>query len=183
MRRLYPKTEYKRYFCVPGCIKAILSSRGMGEEMDLFTIGRELDLKVPKSLSQEYPSTQISLNESFEINLHKEEYSINHFFKRYAFPLKEAYIYRIHKKCIIRLLEKFQNSDIILCFDYPTIANIPNKQWGHVSLIIGFNEKCIVIQDPNSENNVEIDYDILSKSLKKHGKKRRGGFWIVSETA
>lgn len=183
MQKLYPKIEYPRWFCVPGCLKAVLSSRELGKEIDIFAIGRELDLKVPKSLSQKYPNTKISLNENFEINLHKEKYSINHFFEKYALPLKETYIYRTNEESITRLLKKFKNCDILLCYDYPTIANIPDRQWGHVSLITGFNEKSAIIQDSNSENNVEIYYSVLSKSFKKHGKKKRGGFWIISETA
>ncbi len=183
MQKLYPKTEHKRYFCVPACIKAILSSRGLGKEIDIWTIGRELDLKIPKGLSHEYPNTKISLNENFEINLHKEKHSINNFFKRYNLLLKENYFYRIDKERIIKLIKKFQNSDILICFDYPTVANISNKRWGHISLVIGFNEKSINIQDPKSEDTLEIDYDVLSKSIQKHGRKRRGGFWIISETA
>ncbi len=182
MQKKYPKTEYKRYFCVPACLKSILSHRNMDKNITLWTIGRGLDLRVPKSLSNEYPNTTISENDIFEINLHKKENSINTFFKKHSLPLKENYIFRIGKKSIINLLKKFQNSDILICFDYPTIANISDKKWGHVSLISKFNGKNVFIQDPQSVENIEISYEILSKAIQKHGKKRRGGFWIISET-
>ncbi|MBU1245988.1 MAG: hypothetical protein KKF53_00410, partial [Nanoarchaeota archaeon] len=83
MQKSYPQIKYKRYFCVPACIKAILTCKGLGRKIDIWTIGNELDLKVPKGLSGEYPNTKISKNNNFEINLHKKEHSINNFFKKY----------------------------------------------------------------------------------------------------
>lgn len=183
MQKRYPKTEYKRYFCVPACIKSILSSRGIGKEIDLWTIGRELDLKVPKKFSNNYPNTKTSPNKNFEINLHKEEFSLNNFFKRYNLPLNENYVYRTNKNKILELFKKYQSSDILVCFDCPTIANIQNKRWGHVSLITDFDEKHVFIQDPKSIENIKISYGVILKAIKVHSKKRRGGFWIISETA
>jgi len=48
MQKSYPQIKYKRYFCVPACIKAILTCKGLGRKIDIWTIGNELDLKVPK---------------------------------------------------------------------------------------------------------------------------------------
>lgn len=182
MQKSYPQIKYKRYFCVPACIKAILVCKGLGRKIDIWTIGNELDLKVPKWLSGEYLNTKISKNNNFEINLHKKEFSINHFFKKYNLHLEEKHIYRTNKEKIIELLKNFKNSDIILCFDYPTIAKIPDQKWGHVSLVGGFNEKSIFIQDPKSKNKLEINYGLLIKSIKKHGRKKRAGFWIISKS-
>lgn len=177
----YSKIQYERYFCVPACLKAILSCNGLGEEIDIWTIGKELDLRIPINLSNKYPNTKTSLKNIFEINLHKEENSINHFFKKYNLPFKETYFYRTSKESIYSLLKKFHNSDIIICFDYPTIANMPDKRWGHVSLITKFNEKQIFIQDPSSIQQMKINYKILSKAIQKQSKIRRGGFWIISK--
>ncbi|RLE46990.1 hypothetical protein DRJ25_03365, partial [Candidatus Woesearchaeota archaeon] len=94
MFKKYKKINYKRFFCVPGCIKAVLLRRKIGKGIDIWTIGRELDLKIPKKFKEEYPNTKISEKGIFQINLHKKEHSFNRFFRKYKLPLIEKYFYR-----------------------------------------------------------------------------------------
>jgi hypothetical protein len=145
----YNKINYKRFFCVPACVKSILLRRKMGEDIDIWTIGRELDLRVPKKFIRKYPNTKISEKGNFQINLHKKEHSINQFFSKYKLPLMEKYFYRTNKEKIRNLLlSEFKNSDIIVAFDFPTISGI-NGKWGHVCLVKGFHQRryLYLIQD------------------------------------
>ncbi len=179
MFKKYKKINYKRFFCVPGCIKAVLLRRKIGKGIDIWTIGRELDLKIPKKFKEEYPNTKISEKGIFQINLHKKEHSFNRFFRKYKLPLIEKYFYRTDKEKIkTLLLKEFKGSDIIAAFDFPTISGMKGK-WGHISLINNVSKKEVSLYDPKSSKSIKVSYELLSKAIKTHGRKKRAGFWII----
>ncbi|MBU0466427.1 MAG: hypothetical protein KKF39_01985 [Nanoarchaeota archaeon] len=173
------KTQYPRYFCVPANLKSLLKKEK--HEIGLYEIGNYLGVKVPKKFVKDYPRTEISEKNKFEINIHKKEYLINSFFKKKKIPLKLNYFYiTITKKVKSLLNKKFKTTHVMICYDYPTLFN-KQGHWGHVSLISKFNQKGIWLFEPKDGKESFFDYDKISSSIKSHGKRKKGGFWVISK--
>lgn len=178
----YHFIDVKEGFCVPRVIKLVLMRRRL-KEISLEEIGRNIGLMVPKSLAKEYPNSIVSKKGIFE--QHFDEKKINDFFKRYNIPLMVKHYYFTNIDKIRKLLGLFKNEDIAVCYDFPTLANLSGKDrhWGHWSLISDFNDNELILFESKSNRKYlkTVSYEEMSKAIKKHGKKKLGGFWIFTK--
>lgn len=148
-------------------------------------IGYELGLIVPKKDASSFARVRTGRMPvaGYGTQVGKKKYSINNYFLRHNIPLKEKY-YPVEsvnnaRKFIIENL--MCNNDILVCFNYKKLYGVGN--FGHVSIIQGINGDTITLID--SEKNVpdkrKISLHKLIEAMKLHGKKKRSGFWMISD--
>lgn len=180
----YKSIKQKPYCCVPACISMILDRRkikhGSQEE-----IGYELGLIVSKEKAHLFTEARTGKKPvaGYGTQVNKKKYSVNNYFSKNKIKLKEAY-YPSEK---IKDIKKFivenirNNNDLIVCFNNKKLYG--EEDFGHVSLIQNINNNSITLIDP--ENNVpnkrKVNLQKLVDAMKYHGRKNRGGFWIISE--
>ena len=180
----YKPIKQKPYCCVPVCISMILDRKkikhGSQEE-----IGCELGLVVPKEKTHLFTKIRTGKKPiaGYGTQVNKRKYSINKYFLKNKIKLKEAYYFSEEvkniKKFIVENLES--GNDLIVCFNNKKLHS--GEDLGHVSLIQNINNNVITLIDP--ENNVpnrrKVKLQKLIEAMKYHGKKKRGGFWVISE--
>src|SRR3989344_1434983 len=116
----YAPIKQLPFCCVPACISMVLDRRNIsyGSQEE---IGYQLGLAVPKEFSARFPKARFEKPASgWGTEIQKDAYSLNNFFKKNSFPLKETGFFvdeiRDPKKFLIDNLSK--NKDIIVCFNY-----------------------------------------------------------------
>lgn len=180
----YKPIKQKPYCCVPACIFMVLDRRkikhGSQEE-----IGRELGLVVPKEKTHLFIKIRTAKKPiaGYGTQVNKKKYSINNYFLKNNIKLKEVY-YLLEeikdiKKFIVENLKS--GNDLIVCFDSRKLYGIGD--YGHVSLIQNINNNIITLIDPEKDvpNKRKVDLQKLVEAMKRHGKEKRGGFWVISK--
>lgn len=180
----YKTITQKPYCCVPACISMVLDRRNIrhGSQEEL---GYELGLVVPKR--DAHLLTKVRTGKKpiagYGTQVQKKKYSINNFFLKNKIKLKETY-YPVEK---IKNIKEFisenlkSNNDLIVCFDNKKLYGVGDG--GHVSLVQAINKDAVILVDP--EKNVpkkrKVKLSELVTAMKYHGKKKRGGFWLISK--
>lgn len=179
----YKPITQLRYHCVPACLTMVLDrhkvKHGTQEE-----IGYELGLVVPKEIAREFKKIRTGKKPiaGYGTQVAKKQFSINHFFKKYKIGLKETYYppekVKDYARFIIDNISK--SNDLIVCFNNKLLFG--SGDWGHVCVIQGFNRNVITLIDPGRSvpKKRRAELPNLIDAIKKHGKKRRGGFWVIS---
>lgn len=173
-----------RYHCVPACI-AIVLDRCKIKHGTLNDIGYELGLILPKEIARKFKKARTGKKPlaGYGTQVAKKQFSINHYFQNNKINLKETYF--PPKK--IKDYQKFisdnicQSNDIIVCFDNKLLFS--SGDWGHVCVIQGINNNKVIIIDPEigvSKKRI-VELPNLIEAIEKHGKERRGGFWVISK--
>ncbi|MBI3190259.1 C39 family peptidase [archaeon] len=170
----YKPINQKRYCCVPACISMILHRRNInhGSQEE---IGYDLGLVVPKVRTEKKPAA------GYGTRIGTKKYSINSYFRKNNIDLKEKYfpaeITTDVKKFIIENLKN--GNDIIVCFNNKKLYGAGD--YGHISLIQSINNENIILIDPekNMPKKRKVKLSKLVDAMKYHGKKNRGGFWII----
>lgn len=180
--RYLPLTQ-QRFCCVPACVQMILYRRGL-KIFSQDEIGYCLGLTVPEEYLKILPMARVGNKPSagWGTQVGRKEYSINNFFRKYNLPLRENY-YSVSKikeikswiKCVIN-----RGDDIIVCFEYGKLYKGGSQ--GHVSIIESISEDCVVLVEPGTKGSKyrKINLKKLINSMKSHGTKNRGGFWVIS---
>ncbi len=182
-RRYYKRTAQKPYCCVPACISMILDRRKIKHE-NQEEIGYELGLVVPEEKRNAFTKVRTGKKPSagYGTQVSKKEYSINRYFLKNNIGLKETYYptksIRHANEFIIKNLEN--DNDIIACFNNQQLYG--EGDWGHVSLIQSINKDIVALIDPRTDLLIrEVNLEKLVKAMEYHGKKNRGGFWVISD--
>ncbi len=148
-------------------------------------IGYGLGLTVPKKKAHLFLKVRTGKKPiaGYGTQVSKRKYSINHFFERNKINLKETY-YPIDKiknikKFIIKNLAK--HNDLMVCFNNKKLYR--SGDHGHVSLIQSINNKTVSLIDPEKDvpKKRKVKLSRLIESIKYHGVKKRGGFWLISK--
>ncbi len=177
----YKPIKQKPYCCVPASIAMILNRRGIncGSQDE---IGYFLGLIVPREKTSLFKKVRTGKKPGagYGTQVSKKQYSINHYFQKNNIPLKERYfppekIGNI-KKFIISNIRK--NNDIIVCFNNKKLHG--KGDWGHVSLVQEITNEDVFLIDP-TKFKIKVKLSKLIEAMKYHGKKNRGGVWLISE--
>ncbi len=179
----YKKIKQIPYCCVPACISMILGRYKIkhGSQED---IGYELGLIVPRNKNKLFKRVRVGKMPlaGYGTQVGKKEYSVNNFFGNNNIGLKETYYapkdIKNIKLFIKNNIEK--QNDIMVCFNNKALFGLGD--FGHVCLIQEIKDDTIILVNP--ENDKAEDHVKISKLIKamlNHGKKRRGGLWIISK--
>jgi hypothetical protein len=149
-------------------------------------IGYELGLVVPKEKSHLFKKVRTGKKPAsgWGTQVNKQQFSINHFFRKNKIKLSETYFPLIKiincKKFIENNLDNA--NDIIACFNYKKLYN-KGGSVGHVSLIIKIQGERITLLDPAKLHPKlrKVSLKKLISSMKFHGQKRNAGFWVISD--
>ncbi len=180
---IYKPITQKPYCCVPACVSMILNRRkikhGSQEE-----IGYELGLTVPKEDAHLFTKVRTGRKPAagYGTQVGKKKYSISKYFLKNKISLKETYYPPEKIKDAKRFISDGlkNNNDIIACFDNNQLYVVGDG--GHVSLIESISGNLAVLIDPEkgAPKRRKVEISKLLTAMKKHGKKNRGGFWIIS---
>ncbi|VVB59594.1 Uncharacterised protein [uncultured archaeon] len=179
----YKQIKQKPYCCVPACISMVLDRRGIrhGSQEE---IGYELGLIVPKEDAHLFTKVRTGRKPiaGYGTQVQKKKYSINNYFQKNKIRLKETY-YPVEditdvEKFIIDNLKK--GNDLLVCFDNKALYG--DGDFGHVSLIQGINNDIVMLVDPEDARSKDVGLSKLTNAMKAHGRKRSGGFWIISQS-
>jgi hypothetical protein len=148
-------------------------------------IGYELGLVVPKDIAGEFNKIRTGKKPiaGYGTQVSKKQYSINHFFQKYKINLRETYYppekITDYAKFITDNISK--SNDLIVCFNNELLFG--SGDWGHVCVIQSINKNIVTLVDPGRSvpKKRKAELPNLISVIKKHGKKRRGGFWVISE--
>jgi len=183
----YKHIEQQPYCCVPACISMILDRRKI-KHRSQEEIGYELGLVVPEDKAHFFTKVRTckKIIASYGTHTRKKEYSVNNYFSKNQIKLKEIYYHPDNikdiKKFIIQNLQK--GNDLIVCFNYRALYRPKDKKpdgLGHISLIQNINEDIITLIDSEKDapNKRKIKLEKLICAMKYHGKKNKGGFWLI----
>lgn len=181
---VYKLIKQKPYCCVPACISMILDRRKIKHGL-LEEIGYELGLIVPENKTHFFTKIRSGKKPiaGYGTRVDKNKYSINNYFSKHLIDLMETY-YPIDKienvqDFIIRNLG--ENKDIIACFNFKKLYG-KGENFGHVSLIQNVNHNTVTLIDPemNVPGKRKVKLQKLTKAIECHGKKKRGGLWVIS---
>ena len=164
--------------CYPACLNMIFKRRGLNTYSQL-QIASSLGLKIPPSLKNKYPETEVSDDET-QWGVHPDkDNSLQRFINDNSIDLyfKFLNLRSIPSNtiidCINDNLEK--GNDIIVGYDYATVFEA-GENVGHVSLLSSLNEVANTVQlvDPEVPHPIEVCIKKLLKGIYK----RYSGFWI-----
>ena len=180
----YKPIKQRPYCCVPACVSVILDRRGIKHNSQE-EIGYELGLIIPKEKIHLFIKARIGRKPvaGYGTQVSKKKYSINNYFLKNKIKLKETYYFpekiKDTRNFIIENLKS--SNDLVVCFNNKKLYG--NGDFGHVSLIQSINNGVIILID--SEKSVpdkrKVKLQKLVEAIKYHGKKKRGGFWVISE--
>jgi hypothetical protein len=180
----YRPIKQKPYCCVPACVSMILDRRKI-EHGSQEEIGYELGLIVPEEKTHLFTKIRTGKKPiaGYGTQVNKKEHSITNYFFKNKIKLKEAY-YSSEKVKGIRnfIIENLKNgNDLIVCFNNKKLHG--GEDLGHVSLIQNINNNIVTLIDPENgvPNKRKVKLQKLVEAMKYHGKKKRGGFWVISE--
>lgn len=147
-------------------------------------IASDLGLVVPERYRKLFPKAKPGKKPAagWGTQADKEEYSINAFFKKHGLLLHKTYfpLSRIKdaKKWIAGQIKN--DNDILACFNYGKLYN--GKGEGHVSVLDSICGDVVILIDPEKDvpKYREVSLEKLLASVKFHGEKNMGGFWIIA---
>ena len=178
----YRPVNQKPYCCVPACITMILERRKIKHGTQE-NIGYELGLVVPKVKAHLFTKVRTGKKPvaGYGTQVSKKEYSINRYFSKNNINLKEVY-YPPEKVRDVRnfISENMKKgNDLIVCFNHRKLYGIGD--YGHASLIHSISKDTVTLIDPESgvPKRRRVNIRKLVAAMKYHGKKRRGGFWVI----
>jgi hypothetical protein len=164
----------------------VLARRGIRPDSQA-KIGYELGLTLPpeKGLKRLFPGARFSakpLSYGYGTRVGNPKYSINSYFRRHKLPFKETYLApaKIHglRETVSENLS--QGNDLMVCFNNKKLYGIGD--WGHVCVIVGITKSGIRLLDPdNKPYKITVKASRLMQAIRYHGKKNRGGLWIISK--
>jgi len=170
------------YCCVPAVIQMIFYRRKI-PLMSQEDIGWELGLIVPTKSKHMFDKvrTEPIPPSGYGTQVHIMDFSMNEFFKKYKIPLKESLCgvedIKDMKEFIVKNITK--GNDLIACF-YDE-----ERKYGHVSLVASYDADKGIVTLINPEHDMPKYRDIalseLTLAMKRHGKEKGGGFWLVEE--
>lgn len=170
----YAHITQQPFCCVPACVQMVLSRRNM----PLFSqeyISAELGL----SLTGKMPSA------GWGTQVNKPEYSINAFFRKHNLPLQEEYfpVSKLENIAEWANMQISKDNDIIVCFNYGKLYNEKYQiGQGHVCILESIKKEKAILIEPNesADKHKHVNLENLMDSMRLHGEKNRGGFWIIS---
>jgi len=175
------------YCCAPACLYMILVRRGINPDSQE-AIAEELGLMVPPKWVRFFPSiiVELSRGQFGGCRTHLPEFSINRYFKKKGLPLKETYytiekIEATKKFAIEFIIENLRaGNDLIVCFNNEILHG--NTNWGHASLVQAIEGKHVTLIDPAVKApDTVVKLSDLILAMRLHGRRNRGGFWVISE--
>jgi len=112
-----------------------------------------------------------------------KQYSINEFFKRRGYELREKYYSAKRFKSEEQLADflrenlKKQN-DLLICFNYPLLYK-QKGSWGHASLVEAVQKRYVALRDPSPKYKkaLKVLLEDLIMAMYNHYK---GGAWVIS---
>lgn len=145
-------------------------------------IGYELGLVVPIEKAHLFARARTGKKPvaGYGTQVGKKRYSINSYFSKNNIKLKEKYFYPGNAKNVKRFINENLKggNDMIACFNNKKLYG--KGDWGHVSLVQGINKDTVTLIDP-AKGARKASLTKLVKAMKHHWRKRRGGFWLISE--
>ncbi len=180
----YKPITQEPYCCVPACISMVLDRRKI-KHASQEEIGYELGLTVPKKDAHLFRKVRTGKTpiSGYGTQVQKKKYSINNYFSRNKINLKEKYFPAERIKNIRKfILENLESgNDMIVCFDNKKLYNVGIG--GHVSLIGKIGNGFVILIDPERgvPKRRKVEIRKLVNAMKFHGKKKRGGFWMIHE--
>jgi len=181
MKPIYKLIKQKTYCCFPACISMILDRRKI-RHAPQEEIGYYLGLIVPKEKAHLFTKVRTGRKPpaGYGTRVGKKKYSINNYFSKNKIKLKAKY-YPLEKiisvkKFITEYLKN--NNDIIVLFNNKKLFGTGN--YGHTSLIHNIKNDIITLIDPKLPRKRKVKLSKLICTIKSHGKKKGGGFYLVS---
>lgn len=179
----YKVIKQEPYTCVPACLQIILDKNNIEYESQK-QIGNSLGLILPVEYKDEFNNVRVGVKPEagYGTQIHKEEYSINNYFKNQNIPLKEEYYFISEIKDIEAFLNKnLIANDIIVCFNNNILFHDGND-YGHVALIEEYKNNRVTLLEVDGDIDFkEIELEELLEAIGKHGKDNRAGFWVISK--
>jgi hypothetical protein len=183
----YALIRQKPYCCVPASLSAVLNRRSIRHASQA-AIGYELGLTLPpeKRLRRLFPKARFATRPpgwGYGTRVGIKRYSINSYFKRNRMPLKETYYppERIGNAAKLISESMRRGDDVLACFNNKRLYG-GIGDWGHVCVIEGISSKKAKLLDPdNPPYHNSVDLKRLVAAMRYHGRKNRGGLWVISE--
>jgi hypothetical protein len=152
------------------------------------SIGYELGLTLPpnKRLKCLFPKakfTRTPPSAGYGTRVGIKRYSINSYFKRHGIRLTETYYPTGDASNILKLASKGtkKGDDVLVCFNHKALYG-GRADWGHVCIINSISGDKANLIDPDDPHRISVDFKKLVKAMRYHGRKNRGGLWIISKT-
>ncbi len=181
VRRGYKPIKQKPYCCVPACISMVLDRRQIAHKSQE-EIGYELGLIVPKRVRRLFKRVRVGKRPSsgFGTRVGQKRYSINSYFSKNKIPLKESYFPISGIKECGGLIGKNlkEGNDVLVCFNNKRLFG--EGDWGHVCLIEKISSDAVTLMNPQDAKRKTVNLRELIGAIKYHGRRNRGGFWIIS---
>lgn len=183
MEARYVPLVQQPYCCVPACIQMVLLRRRL-QLLAQEEIGKELGLVVPKEYKKIFPTikTKDKPSAGYGTQIHKTKYSLNSFFLKHRYHLKEEYYPLSRISNINNWLRNTltKDNDIVVCFNYSKLYVEEGE--GHVSLINSISGNNLILIDPRYKSPKIrcVSLPKLIAAIKAHGEINRAGFWVIS---
>lgn len=170
----YAHITQQPFCCVPACVQMVLSRRNL----PLFS-QEEIGIELGLTLAGKKPSA------GWGTQVDKPEYSINAFFRRHNLPLQEEYftVSKLENIAEWASMQISKDNDIIVCFNYGKLyQGRYQKYHGHVCILGSIKDEKAILIEPNESAGKykHVNLENLMDSMKLHGEKNRGGFWLIS---
>jgi len=179
----YQKIVQKDYCCTAACLEMILNRHHIYHEHQE-EIAYQLGLIVPPEYKDYFKKVRIGKKPSsgYGTQIHKDEFSINHYFQSNQIPMEEEYYYILNKQEVYEFLSKHENDDVIICLHCGILYGKDYANWGHMVLFEYLDGEDIIILDPSPKRNYErIKVEDLINAIKVHGKDNGAGFWLIKK--
>jgi hypothetical protein len=172
------------YCCVPTALLMILIRRKL-PLLQIIQIGYELGLAVPETSKVLFPDARIGVKPTsgFGTEIQNPKYTLNAFFERNKYPLRETYYQSVPKNegsnWVHNLIRN--NADVIACFNSASLFR-DNTDWGHACLIDKVENHVVTLVDTevNQPKFRTVKFDALLSAISKHGEANRAGFWVIN---
>lgn len=171
------------YCCVPTALLMILIRRNL-PLLQVADIAYELGLSVPEDMRNLYPRARVGVRPSsgFGTEIQNPKYSLNSFFERHNYPIRETYYSSapsLDTAWLQNLLKV--NADILVCFNNTELFG-GESDWGHVCIVESVSGDSVTLIDTEARQPKfrTVQFGSLCSAIGKHGEANRGGFWVVN---
>lgn len=178
----YQKVTQKPFCCVGACLEMVLQRRGI-EDYEQEQIAGELGLIVPEEYKDELPTAKVGKMPvaGYGTQIQEEQYSINHFFRKYRLNLRETYRYITDITKAKKFLADKADQDVLIIFHCATLYDNPKADWGHMVLLDHIQGDQVVIQENGKKRNIEtVELAKLLHAIEVHGRENGAGFYVIS---
>ncbi len=171
--------------CCPACLIMILDRRRLAHSTQE-DIGNQLGLIISPQNAPLFKKATVgkAADKEYGTQTHKKEYSINNFFLKNHIKLKEKHypVEKMKDPSVFIIKNLRLGNDIMVCINNKILYG---EGHGHLSLIQAIKGDEITLIDPKIDQPkvriVKLEKLLESMKRKYHQKRKRGGFWIISE--